>query len=88
MTCFLDDHQRKNYKPHSTALYALNMLVNFVPGILVGLMVGTCLLFPSLERYMPKFNPWTIIGLEELPLEQRGEYPDPNTEPEIIHLIK
>lgn len=67
---FVEDHDRAKYRPHSAALYLLNMLVNLAPGMVLYPIVATCLIFPSLEKYVPRYNPWINIGMVEMPIEE------------------
>lgn len=69
---YVDDHERKRYRPHSAVVYGANLALNIVPGMFLYPIVAFCLVFPKMERYVPHFNPWfPEIMLEEIPLEER-----------------
>ena len=62
---YVDDHERSRYKPHSFALYTLNVLVN-LPGSFVVAMYATVAMVLGFDLPMP-FDPYVNIGLVEIP---------------------
>ena len=71
ITLYIDDHDRKNYRPHSISLYLANLILNFVPGLFLYPIVIICYLFPGAEQYVPHYNPWFNFGLVEIPYDER-----------------